>query len=62
MLKFVKNHMETITGIEIYPLISLLIFFTFFVVLFWWVVTAKKEYITKVSNIPLDNEKNNQTL
>ncbi|MEL0457171.1 CcoQ/FixQ family Cbb3-type cytochrome c oxidase assembly chaperone [Tamlana flava] len=56
MLKFVKNHMESITGIEIYPIISLLIFFTFFVVLFWWVFTAKKDYIKKVSNIPLDNQ------
>ncbi len=54
MLKFVKNHMESITGIEIYPLISLLIFFTFFVVLFYWVFTAKKEYINEVSKIPLD--------
>ena len=59
MLKFVKNHMESITGIEIYPMISLLIFFTFFVVLFWWVFTAKKDYIKTVSNIPLDNQ--NQT-
>ena len=54
MLKFVKSHLETITGIEIYPLISLVIFFTFFVALFWWVFTAKKEYINTVSNIPLD--------
>jgi len=59
MLKFVKNHMESITGIEIYPIISLLIFFVFFVALFWWVYTAKKDYITTVSNIPLDNQ--NQT-
>lgn len=51
--------MESITGIEIYPLISLLIFFIFFVVLFWWVITAKKEYIKTVSRLPLDNE--NQT-
>ncbi|MGC1205479.1 MAG: CcoQ/FixQ family Cbb3-type cytochrome c oxidase assembly chaperone [Flavobacteriaceae bacterium] len=56
MLKFVKNHMESITGIEIYPMISLLIFFTFFVLLFWWVITAKKDYIKTVSNIPLDNQ------
>jgi len=56
MLKFVKNHMESITGIEIYPLISLLIFFIFFVALFYWVFTAKKEYITVVSNLPLDNQ------
>jgi len=59
MLKFVKNHMESITGIEIYPIISLLIFFVFFVALFWWVFTAKKDYITTVSKIPLDNQ--NQT-
>ncbi|MTE27439.1 MULTISPECIES: CcoQ/FixQ family Cbb3-type cytochrome c oxidase assembly chaperone [Winogradskyella] len=61
MLKFVKNHMESITGIEIYPLISLLIFFIFFVVLFYWVITAKKEYIKTVSNLPLDNQ-NDQLL
>ncbi|MEQ6123352.1 CcoQ/FixQ family Cbb3-type cytochrome c oxidase assembly chaperone [Pseudotenacibaculum sp. MALMAid0570] len=54
MLKFVKNHLETITGIEIYPLISLVIFFSFFVALFWWVFTAKKDYINRVSRIPLD--------
>ena len=54
MLKFVKNHMESIAGIEIYPLISLVIFFTFFVILFWWVFSAKKEYITSVSQLPLD--------
>jgi len=59
MLKYIKNHMESITGIEIYPLISLLIFFIFFVVLFWWVFTAKKDYITAVSNIPLDNQNEN---
>ncbi|AQS93968.1 MULTISPECIES: cytochrome C oxidase subunit IV [unclassified Polaribacter] len=55
MFKFLKGHLESITGIEIYPMISLLIFFTFFVALFWWVFTAKKEYISKVSSIPLDN-------
>ena len=61
MLKYIKNHMESITGIEIYPIISLLIFFIFFVVLFWWVYTAKKEYINTVSNIPLDNQNQEQS-
>lgn len=60
MLKFVKNHMDSISGIEIYPVISLLIFFIFFVVLFWWVFTAKKDYIDKMSQIPLENQ--NDTL
>ena len=62
MLKFVKNHMESITGIEIYPIISLLIFFTFFVILFWWVFSAKKDYINRVSNLPFDNNQNEKTL
>ncbi|MCL8007713.1 CcoQ/FixQ family Cbb3-type cytochrome c oxidase assembly chaperone [Gelidibacter japonicus] len=56
MLKYIKNHMDSISGIEIYPMISLLIFFIFFVALFWWVITAKKDYIDRMSNIPLDNE------
>jgi len=59
MLKYIKNYMEDISGIEIYPLISLLIFFIFFVILFWWVFTAKKDYIERVSNIPLDNQNEN---
>lgn len=57
MLKFIKGHMETINGVEIYPMVSLLIFFIFFVILFWWVFTSKKEYINKVSSIPLENDK-----
>lgn len=60
MLKFVKGHMETIQGIEIYPIISLLIFFLFFVVLFWWVFTAKKDYVDEVSQIPLDSKNDKQ--
>lgn len=63
MLKFVKNHMESIDGIATYPMISLLIFFVFFIILFWWVFTAKKEYIKEVSELPLEednNQKNNQ--
>lgn len=56
MLKFIKGHMESIAGIEIYPIISLLIFFIFFTILFWWVFTAKKDYINTVEQIPLEPE------
>ncbi|AXT62309.1 CcoQ/FixQ family Cbb3-type cytochrome c oxidase assembly chaperone [Aquimarina sp. AD10] len=60
MLKFVKGHMESIEGIAIYPIISLLIFFVFFALLFWWVFTAKKEHIKEVSQIPLETENETQ--
>lgn len=56
MFKFVKGHMETIAGVEIFPIISLLIFFIFFVLLFWWVFTAKKDYIANVEALPLEPE------
>ena len=55
MLKFVKQNLEQIDGVQIYPIISLLIFFIFFTALFWWVFTAKKNHIKEVSNIPLDD-------
>lgn len=54
MLKFVKGNLENIDQVQIYPIISLLIFFIFFMVLFYWVITAKKEFIKEVSNIPLE--------
>ncbi len=62
MLKYIKGHMDSIQGIEVYPIISLIIFFSFFTILFIWVVTSKKKYIEEVSNIPLelDEETNNQ--
>lgn len=55
MLKFIKHHMETITGIEIFPLISFVIFFAFFVVMIAWLVFSNKEEMKKVSQLPLEN-------
>lgn len=54
MLKFIKGNLESIDGVQVYPIISLLIFFVFFATLIGWVLTAKKEHLNKVSHIPLD--------
>jgi cytochrome c oxidase cbb3-type subunit 4 len=54
MYKFIQKYTETIKGAEIYPMISLLIFFIFFVVLLWFVLKMSKESIETLSNIPLD--------
>jgi cytochrome c oxidase cbb3-type subunit 3 len=56
-MKFIK-YLETITGIGIYPLISLLVFFIFFTALIIYVFRADKQHIAELKNIPLD--KNNQ--
>ncbi len=61
MFKFVKGYMESIDGVAIYPMISLIIFFAFFMILGWWVLTASKSYIEEVSELPLDKD-NQQNL
>lgn len=55
MLKFIKHHMETIAGIEIYPVISFVIFFVFFTVLIVYVLKVDKKLFNDISNIPLDS-------
>ena len=54
MYKFIQDVTENIEGAEIYPIISLLIFFLFFVVLLWFVLKMSKERVETLSNIPLD--------
>lgn len=56
MLKFIKHNMETIIGIDTYPIIALLIFFIFFVVLGIWVFTYNKETISEISRLPLEED------
>ena len=55
MLKFIKHHMASIDGIEIYPLISLGIFFLFFVLLFIYVFMGGKNRFKDVSMMPLSD-------
>lgn len=56
MLKFIKHHMETIAGIEVFPLISLIIFFLFFLGLFVYVFQSDKRKIDEISRLPLNTE------
>ena len=50
-MKFI-NYLEKITGVTIYPIISLLIFFLFFTALLIWIFRADKKYISVLKNIP----------
>lgn len=61
MLKFIKHHVDTISDIEIYPIISLLIFFIFFSAVTIKVIRQKKEYINSMSNLPLEADELDNT-
>ena len=58
MLKFIKHHLESITGVEIYPIISLLLFFIVFITMLVYVLRIPKNSIEKISNLPLEEEEN----
>lgn len=55
MLKFIKYHLSSITGIEIYPMISFVLFFAFFLGVLLWVIKGNKQYFHEMSQIPLDS-------
>jgi cytochrome c oxidase cbb3-type subunit IV len=58
-MKFI-HYLETITGVEVYPLISLLIYFIFFVLLFWYAYRTDKKHFQRMSEIPLTDEPENE--
>lgn len=51
-----KHYFERIENIEIWPIISLLIFFTFFIGLFIWVFTADRSYVKRMSGLPFEED------
>jgi cytochrome c oxidase cbb3-type subunit 3 len=54
-MKFI-NYLESISGISIFPMISLLVFFAFFMLLFIRVYYLNKNTISEISNLPLEGE------
>ena len=58
MLKFIKHNLEGIDGVEIYPIISLLLFFLVFTTMIVFVYKLPKRRIEEGSQLPLDNDTN----
>jgi len=50
-MKFI-NYLEKITGVGIFPLFSLVVFFLFFTLLLLWILRADNKYINALKNIP----------
>lgn len=60
MLKFIKHHLDTMAGVEIYPIISLILFFLVFISMLILVFKMPKKNIEELGNLPLDQDlKNN---
>nr|WP_319398368.1 hypothetical protein [uncultured Carboxylicivirga sp.] len=53
-MKLVRHYLENIAGIEIYPIISFILFFTLFLFIMWYVIKMDKRVIEEVSNYATD--------
>jgi cbb3-type cytochrome oxidase subunit 3 len=54
----IRNLLQSIEGVEIYPLISLVVFIIFFMVILVWMFRIDKNYIKEMEQLPLDSNNN----
>ena len=50
---------ESIADVEIFPIISLILFFLVFIGIVVWAIRADKKYLKKMEELPLDMSNNN---
>lgn len=53
-----KEILQSIEGVEIYPIISLIVFVLFFIVVTIRLIRMDKNYINEMKQLPLNNEDN----
>ena len=51
-----KELLQSIEGISLYSIISLIVFVLFFAIILIWMFKVDKNYIKKMENLPLDND------
>tara|TARA_R110002095_G_scaffold209954_1_gene196838 strand:+ start:457 stop:648 length:192 start_codon:yes stop_codon:yes gene_type:complete len=52
-----KDVLRSMDGIELFPSISLILFFTFFLILIIYLIRTGKDFWKDAVNIPLDSDK-----
>lgn len=60
-MKF-RTYLEQITGVDIYPLASLFLFFGFFSLLTYWALKVNTRYISNLKQIPFSEDEQSSTL
>ena len=60
MLRFIKHNLTSMFGIEIYPLISLVLFNAFFALVLIYVWKMSKARVAELAASPLEVEQQNE--
>lgn len=53
MLKFIKHHMTSIDGVDLFPVMAFILFFSLFVGVLWWVKGMRRAETDRMSALPL---------
>ena len=56
-----KEILQSIEGVSVYPIISLIVFVLFFAVILVWMLKVDKKYIKKMESLPFENEEENNS-
>jgi cytochrome c oxidase cbb3-type subunit IV len=54
-----KDILQSIEGVSVYPVFSMIVFVLFFAAIIIWLVRVDKNYIKKMENLPLEKEEKN---
>ena len=54
-MKFIKEHLTSITGIEWFPIIGLLIFVGIFLGALYWAFAVRKDKVEALAALPLED-------
>jgi Ca2+/Na+ antiporter len=55
----IKEFLQSVEGVSVYPIISLIVFVLFFVIILVWMLKVDKNYIKKMENLPFEKEEEN---
>lgn len=61
MFRFIKQYAESIDRVNIYPIISLFVFFVFFIVVLYYVKKMDKSKVNEISRLPLEEDEPQDT-
>jgi cytochrome c oxidase cbb3-type subunit 4 len=50
-----KEILQGIDNIQVWPVISFVIFFLFFLFLLWWALTVDRKFINQMGELPLED-------
>lgn len=56
----IRNYLESIDGIAVYPMISLIVFVLFFIAIIFWLIKVDKNYINKMKQLPFEEKEMNE--